>query len=495
MNRKLRNKYHIIDSFSLYIDIIIILISSNTNSKIAFATERNCVDIRKLIVNMRDCCVRIEMSIQSGTDFEVNHDAAARINKFRECVVLSVLLSCPCIRSDLDIAACAQLQMQMQALPTLSDTLFYQTVRALNYQAVLQYLLPVLPSRLIVQLIRPFLSDNNKALAPGQVCLNAEFCSSLLFRLSRDDNQDCLPVVHLIVEEMKRAAKELINISDKSSAYLFLHILQMIYNIVYFISGSTIEGPSIPKSYEPLSKMFLKDNADAICDSSSHSIYLKEETAISLIECAELVAKQINVDSWISWSEMDIQGNFFCSTVSLLDSSLRNSLQTNIRIMAFKCLKIFQTYECSLSSVKNSNDELHLKCLSGLWKFTQFINYLKEIALDPENDPDTKLSLMEIVMTMDPHNIARSLTSEPTPKEWAADPVHRPPIPLERKLKLLKYLVNWKSDLELFKCTEASFLLMNEIEFIHGDNIEILIKRFLNYGHNVEVGLSWKMVS
>ena len=383
-----------------------------------------------------------------------------------------MLLCCPSVRSDDRVVSCSSLRSQIQALPVLTDDAFAAVVRALNYNKTMFPLLAHLPNNLVVKLMKSSLSEGNKNISPGLLSVLTEFLRALLYTLDEKYETVIKDTIGNFVAQMIMGATKLVNISDRNSAYFFLHVLHVMYLLIAYGNDLRQAASPIGKTSQLLSELFHQttDATNAVSTSLSNTLC---DAAASLAPTAELIGKMIDVNSYIAWNDINIQESFFCYEFSIYDSTLSSSLQTFIRFSAFLYLHTLKELSGKLA-YKSEDKTIPSTCL---------LNILQQMALDPERDPDQELSLDDIVTRLSAGKICSSVPGD----------AESSPLDTQRRSKLFNMLLNWREPSELFRREEVALLVQDELEAVPVFTAEKLLEFYLT--NQLNISLSWKVVS
>lgn len=440
--------------------------------------DESSVNVRRLACNLLDFSKHMEEAVTRGTANEAH---------IRQQAVLAALISCPRVREEIsDQPALAPL---LKTVPVLQDCTLSMVVRPLSCQGAVLPVLAHLPLHLLCYLIKMELQNITKAVSPPLLSLVVEFLKALLNVLrSSKCTDDAKEVLILFVPVFKIAMHNFDSNVPKNAAFTFLLFLESLYQFSRFLMNDMPD--ELPISHVPeLQNAFEKRETENPHNFSSSVM----DTTLSLLKICHESVHKIDVNTWMSWSEVKPNDALYCSRISIADTQAQLTVQSLITHRAFSFLNLFisESVEVIVNESPSSVDEARKKLYSSLTQHSELHGFLKQIASDPNYDPDSELGFSEVVSILQSEACDEGTTNA----FWQSNDRTS-----KHTQKRLQKLTNWlllESDPNLlFNCVGAASIVSCLATSLSVQQARQLLKNFLKHAAGNATTLNpWNEVS
>nr|XP_045625214.1 uncharacterized protein LOC123774729 [Procambarus clarkii] len=352
-------------------------------SAIKASIDGEVVDDRKLVKNIGDCFLRIKKASPIG-------NKSKQFDDFRARATLLLLLCCRRIRELSIIKTSKDFQSVVVTLPVLSESAFFSVIRS---QKMYRFLAPILSwvsPEVIQEIMKQYFICIDEV-TPVTLAITLELLKGLLFSFQHEiakDNSSHIECLHLLLKFLStKSISSETPVLVKSSGYYYLYICEFVYLMLTVYAGQCLKEPDVYTSLQVWISLW-KNERDL--SGTEPCLSFIKETIRSLLSVCQLNCKAISVDIWMTWNDLilpalvTVHGNSSIFTGKVF----QKSIQSVICNIAFDILRILDSHPDIPESLNSS-------------EFQSLLNFFKEVASDPDYDPDEALTLKELLQEIE----------------------------------------------------------------------------------------------
>ncbi|XP_047488219.1 uncharacterized protein LOC125038699 [Penaeus chinensis] len=348
--------------------------------------DDDTVNQTKLNKNIESCFQRVKKACAAANkdkDFE----------DFRCKSTLLLLLCCPSVKNQPIVRSSKDLQLVISAVPTLKESHFLSVVKNQRCYRCLIYILSFLPTSYLSTLIEEYFASTD-GVNPVTLAMSLElFTSYLLSWQSNSFQENCesniLKCLDMFVKFLSsKTVSSDSKVQIKSSAYFFMYLTKYLLLMLNVYIGKEMEYPEIPESlicWRDMWRREEKENRSRL----KNNLFTKD-LVITFLKLCQQKNEAINIGMWMDWSEINLPVSVIPHKGSTVHSNktAEKSIQSVICNIAFDIMQIFDLHP-----------NLHESCQTS--KCQDFLQFMKQVACDPNYDPDYDLGLEQLLQEID----------------------------------------------------------------------------------------------
>lgn len=338
----------------------------------------------KLMKNVDSCFLRVKKELSSLETFEQQMD------DFHIRAILVLLLCCPRIHQLPNVCGSMEFSPIVSTLPNLHETDFFAVVRKKKSYRFLAPLLSWLPPHIIKDIMKEyflFVVD----VTPVTLAVSVELLKSLLFScqytiekdLSLINSSEWLkPLTDFLSTKSFSSETET---TVKSNGFYYLYLCECLYLLLSVNVGCPMQDPDGYSSTEVWSNLW-NTKQDQPKRSINKCCALTETSLKALLKLCLNSNNALSVEVWMAWSDINLPANVRIHRQSIHEHvrAQPQSIQSVICSIAFDILKL-------LDGQHDLGEALELSEHSNL------IEFYKQVASDPDYDPDQDLTVAHLV--------------------------------------------------------------------------------------------------
>lgn len=431
------------------------------------------INLRLLARNLSDCNKHMEEAVTRGIPDEP---------RVRQRAVLAALISCPRVREVM--AKQPALAPLLKTVPVMQDCTLSMIVRPLSCQSAVLPVLVHLPLHLLSYLIKMELERITKAVSPPLLSLLVELSKALLHVLKSNKGTDETEKVFGLFRPVFRIALQNFDSNvSKNAAFTFLLLLESLFQFSRFILNDKLA--ELPTSYVPeLQNSFPKRELENVNNGNTSVM----DTTISLLKICQESVHKIDVNTWISWAEVEPTDVVFCSRITRSDTQNELTVQSLISYRAFSFLNLFdsKSIKVSLDETLPISEKARKDLWSALMEQPELHGFLKQIASDPDYDPDSELGFTEVVSSL------QSVTCETEPITGFLQNNDQTSTRTKERLQKLTKLLLQEPDSELlFNSSAAADVVSRLVQSLSVQQAGQLLQRYLQHAAGGNAPPNW----
>ncbi|XP_042874425.1 uncharacterized protein LOC122254682 [Penaeus japonicus] len=342
------------------------------------------VNETKLNKNIESCFQRVKKACSAANkeqDFE----------DFRARATLSLLLCCPIVKNQSVVRSSKDFQLVISVIPTLKESHFLSIVKNQRCYRCLIYILSYLPISYLPIFMEEFFTSTD-GVKPVTLAMSLELFTSYL--LSWQSNlcseyceKDILECLNLFVKFLSsKSISGDSKVQTKSSAYFFMYLTKYLLLMLNVYVGKDMEYPEIPESLSSWRDLWKREESQSL---PRNNLFTKD-LVIALLKLCQQNNEAINIGIWMDWSEINLPASVIPHRGSAVQSKkvTEKSIQSVICNIAFDIIELF-----------DSHPTLHESCKTN--ECQDFLQFMRQVACDPDYDPDYDLALEQLLQEVD----------------------------------------------------------------------------------------------
>lgn len=339
----------------------------------------------KVIQTVNNCFLRVKKE-RKAVNLPASQ-APEELREFQAKASVLLLLCLPKIRQLSSVENCEDFQSIISSLSELPDSVFFTVVRTQKMYCLLFPLLSWLPPNVVQALTLEYFHYTDEV-TPVTLTMSVELLKALLFshqyRPTHPDNSqsntECFELLMKFFSS-KTVSSETPSMI-KLSGYLFMYMFECLYLLLASYVGCKIREPDTITCTEGWTKLWKTQNT------STEDIPLSytKETIKSLLVLCQNNNREVTVDMWMAWSEQMLPPTVTVHVTPTvqLGNGRPKSIQLVTCNIAFDILKIL-------------GDHSQLEESLGTNQCQELLQFLQQVATDPDYDPDQDLTLQQLI--------------------------------------------------------------------------------------------------
>ena len=350
---------------------------------VLFLTGSGGVDKDKLNQNVNNCFIRVKKERKAG-----NGVASEDIRDFQAKASVLLLLCLPEIRELSCVNNCEDFQSVISSLPELSESIFFTIVRTQKVHFLLSPLLSWLPPNVVTSLTTEYLHCTDEV-TPLTLTISIQLLKSLLFshqyrQTHCGNSQSNIECLKLLVKffSSRNVSNETPSMT-KFSGYFFMYMFECLYLLLAAYIGYRISDPGTLSCIEAWTKLWKTENIST----EEISLLYTKETIKSMLKLCQNNNREVTVDMWMEWSEQNLPQTVTVYSMSSVHQPGRGqskSFQLVICNIAYDILRLLEAHS-------------QLEKDLVISEYHELLQFLKQVAMDPNYDPDQELSFEQLI--------------------------------------------------------------------------------------------------
>nr|XP_027221807.1 uncharacterized protein LOC113813929 isoform X2 [Penaeus vannamei] len=341
------------------------------------------VNETRLNKNIESCFLRVKKACAAANKDEDFED-------FRCRSTLLLFLCCPSVKNQSVVRSSKDFQLVISAVPTLKESHFLSVVKNQRCYRSLTYILSFLPTSYLPTFIEEYFTFTD-VVKPVTLAMSLELFTSYILSWQSDSQcenceSDILKCLNLFAKFMstKRVSSDF-KAQIKSSAYFFMYLTKYLLLALNLYIGKGMEYPEIPESLICWRDLWKTEEKET--ESLLRNRLFTKDLVITFFKLCTQNNEAINIEMWMEWSEMNLPASVIPHKASVVNCN-NKSIQLVICNIAFDIMKIFEL-----------NPNLHESFQTS--QYRNFLQFMKQVACDPDYDPDYDLSIEQLLQEIE----------------------------------------------------------------------------------------------
>lgn len=334
--------------------------------------------------NVDSCFLQVKKELYSLETFEQQMD------DFHMRAIHILLLCCPRVHQLPNVCGSMDFNPIVSTLPNVHEADFFAVVRKKKSYRFLAPLLSWLPPHIVQHFIKEcflYVVD----VTPVTLAISLELLKSLLFSCQYTVEKD---FSHINSSEWLKPLTDFLstkNVSSetettvKSNGFYYLYLCECLYLLLSVYVGCPMQDPDGYSSTDEWSNLW-NTNQDQSKRSINKCCTLTEASIKAILKLCLNSNDALSVEVWMAWNDINIPANVRIHRQSIHEHvrAQPQSIQSVICNIAFDMLKL-------LDGKHDLGEALALSEHSNL------IEFFKQVASDPDYDPDQDLTVAQLV--------------------------------------------------------------------------------------------------